>query len=206
MNFQFSETLLDELAEQLTVRGYHVFESEIPADICQALRAKAINHSDEFSKAAIGRGAEQQYLTSVRGDKILWLSPDNEVDKRYLDLMSQLRLAINRRLYLGLNEFESHYAIYHPGHHYQKHIDSLKGSQNRVLTSVLFLNPEWQTEHGGELLVYSEADTLLETVTPTMGKWVVFLSEVFPHEVVDTHVDRYSIAGWFRVSSSRHGY
>jgi SM-20-related protein len=31
---------------------------------------------------------------------------------------------------------------------------------------------------------------------------VVFLSEEFPHEVLPTATDRYSIAGWFRVNTS----
>ncbi|MGL4476344.1 MAG: 2OG-Fe(II) oxygenase [Shewanella sp.] len=206
MSFTFSETVLDKLAEQLSVRGYHVFDSEIPHDVCQALLTKMGVESDGFKHAAIGRGAGLQHQASIRGDKILWLTPECDTDNLYLDLMSQLRLAINRRLYLGLNEFESHYAIYQPGQYYQKHIDSLKGSQNRILTSVLFLNPNWQAEDQGELLIYDEQDQLIETISPTFGKWVVFLSEVFPHEVSATNVDRFSIAGWFRVSNSQHGY
>ncbi|HZW25973.1 MAG TPA: 2OG-Fe(II) oxygenase [Gallionella sp.] len=41
-----------------------------------------------------------------------------------------------------------------------------------------------------------------ETVNPTFGTMIIFLSESFPHEVLVAHANRRSIAGWFRVSGS----
>ena len=46
---------------------------------------------------------------------------------------------------------------------------------------------------------------VIETVQPFYGRFVVFLSERFPHEVLPTTSTRYSIAGWFRVNSSLGG-
>jgi len=58
----------------------------------------------------------------------------------------------------------------------------------------------------GELIIYDEADNEIERIAPKMGHFVIFLSERFPHEVTKTLAQRNSIAGWFRVSTSMHGF
>jgi SM-20-related protein len=49
---------------------------------------------------------------------------------------------------------------------------------------------------------WSVADNSIATVIPSLGTIVVFLSEEFPHEVLPSKSDRYSIAGWFRLNNS----
>jgi len=72
-----------------------------------------------------------------------------------------------------------------------------------VLSTVLYLNRDWQPGDGGELLMFDDEDTcLLEAVTPEYGKLIIFLSERFPHEVAIAHRERQSIAGWFRTQGS----
>lgn len=51
--------------------------------------------------------------------------------------------------------------------------------------------------------MYDLQDQHLQTVQPKGGRLVVFLSEQFPHEVLTSHVDRFSIAGWFRINGVR---
>jgi SM-20-related protein len=116
--------------------------------------------------------------------------------------MDEFRLAINQRLFLGLFDYESHYAIYPKGAFYKKHLDAFKGKSNRVLSTVFYLNKDWQAHNGGELLIYKpESEEVLETVQPNLGRLVIFLSEQFPHEVLPAQQQRYSIAGWFRVNN-----
>lgn len=209
MTFQLTETILDTIADSLVENGYIVLSDQIPAEVCQALLGKVQQSEwEDYKDAAIGRGRDQQTNQQIRSDQISWLSPTDTIDNQYLSLMEQLKEGINRRLYMGLFDFESHYAIYQPGAFYQKHIDALPGTRNRILTSVLFLNPDWQEQHEGKLVIFDDKDHELEVrqVAPKFGKWVVFLSERFPHEVLPTTVNRYSIAGWFRVSSSQHGF
>ncbi|MGS0681325.1 2OG-Fe(II) oxygenase [Shewanella sp. 125m-7] len=204
---QLSEAVMDTIADALVETGYIVLPDTLPSSVCEPLLQSSKNASwDDFRPAAIGRGGEQQLVESIRSDQIRWLSEQQTADKRYLDLMTQLRLGMNKRLFMGLFDFESHYAIYEPGAFYLKHSDVLQGTRNRILTSVLFLNHDWKPEHGGELIVYDENDKPIETIAPEFGKWVVFLSERFPHEVLRTEVNRYSIAGWFRVSNANHGF
>jgi len=107
---------------------------------------------------------------------------------------------MNQRLFLGLFDYESHYAHYPSGAFYKRHVDAFKGQSNRVLTTVMYLNPFWQTQDGGQLQIYDiNDDNLITSVEPEMGTFVVFLSEQFPHEVLPSKRDRYSIAGWFRI-------
>jgi SM-20-related protein len=75
-----------------------------------------------------------------------------------------------------------------------------------MVTTVLYLNPDWQAEWGGELVIYGEdSDEKLAVITPEMGKLVVFMSEQIPHEVLPTRKPRASIAGWFRCNASVTG-
>jgi SM-20-related protein len=191
----------DYITEQLYQHGYCVLSQFINPELTQALYQRVLNlDDDEFSSAGIGREQDYQLETAIRRDETRWLSPNHPVDSAYLAFMSEFRLAINRRLFLGLLDYEAHYAHYAPGAFYKKHLDAFQGQTNRVLTTVMYLNPDWQTQDGGQLRVYQpNSDDVVATVMPEYGTFVIFLSEDFPHEVLAAHRDRYSIAGWFRI-------
>ncbi|WP_198783163.1 MULTISPECIES: 2OG-Fe(II) oxygenase [Shewanella] len=204
---QLSEAMLDVIADALVDKGYVFLTDLVPAHISQVLLEKIQStQAHELKAASIGRGVEQQLNPDIRRDRIQWLEEHNEPDGQYLALMTQLKNGLNRRLFMGLFDYESHYAVYQPGAFYKKHVDALKGSQNRILTTVFFLNPHWKEADCGELIIYDEQDNELERIAPKMGHFVIFLSERFPHEVRQTLAQRNSIAGWFRVSNSVHGF
>lgn len=181
---QLSESVLDVIADALVDKGYIFLPELVPAHISQVLLEKVqATEIHELKAASIGRGAEQQLNPDIRRDRIQWLDEQHEPDSLYLDLMMQLKEGLNRRLFMGLFDYESHYAVYQPGAFYKKHVDALKGSQNRILTTVFFLNPDWIPEHCGELVIFDEDDNEIEHIAPKMGHFVIFLSERFPHEV-----------------------
>ncbi len=156
-----------------------------------------------FYSAGIGREQDHQLNRFVRRDRIHWLDSSHTPALAYLQWIEQLRLCLNRELFLGLFDYECHYAHYPQGAFYKKHLDSFRGSSNRRLTSILYLNPNWQAQDGGELVMYpSEGEAVLETVQPTFGKMVFFLSEEFPHEVLPAGRSRYSLTGWFRINNN----
>jgi SM-20-related protein len=108
---------------------------------------------------------------------------------------------LNRRLFLGLFSFESHFSHYGKGDFYKKHQDAFKGKSNRKLSLVTYLNRHWQDSNGGELVIYTKnVSQPTIRVEPKFGTVVLFLSEDFPHEVLPCSADRYSVAGWFRVN------
>ena len=193
---------LATIADDIAARGYSIVTLPFSHSLLLALQQRAQTLGDEvLHTAGIGRGSAQQYNSAVRRDKTLWLSEENAIDARYLAWLNALRHGINERLFLGLFDVEAHYARYNQGDFYQKHVDALRGKSNRMLSSVLYLNDNWQTQSGGELVLYEADNTehVLTHIMPTLGTLVLFLSEQFPHEVLPAQQVRHSIASWFRV-------
>lgn len=193
-----------EIAGQLEHTGYIVLDKPLLDKLSARLFTRC--HDDDparFKAAQVGRGAAKQHIHSIRGDVIDWLDTTDSADQAYLAWMEELRVGLNAALYLGLFDYECHYAIYGAGDGYAKHSDVLNGKRNRILTTVLYLNEDWQRSDGGELILFEPTgDAVIATVNPTFGKMIIFLSDAFPHEVLVSHSTRRSIAGWFRASGS----
>jgi len=114
----------------------------------------------------------------------------------FLETMDQLRLHLNRTLYLGLYETENHFAMYPPGSFYRRHIDRFRDDDRRVVSSILYLNEQWLPQHGGALrLLLKDGPT---DVDPVANRLVLFMSDQVEHEVLVTHAQRLSLTGWFR--------
>lgn len=189
---------MNALIDALFTHGYYIWDDFLSehevAKLCDCL-------PDTWKKARIGRNEETVRAASIRSDKIHWLSPAmGEPVQAYLDKMERIRLAANQHFFLGLFEYEAHFAKYERGDFYQKHLDSFKGNENRRLTTVFYMNEEWHEADQGELVIYDLNDQMIEKVAPKAGRLLVFFSEQFPHEVLPTQAERYSIAGWFRVN------
>lgn len=158
---------------------------------------------DKFHRAGIGRDAKEHTNDDIRRDKILWLERDRSNISFYWEWMEQLRLIVNRELYLGLFEYECHYAHYDAGAYYKKHVDAFKGAASRKLSTVLYLNSNWLSADGGELVLYEEnGNDIIRSIAPTLGTLVIFLSEIFPHEVKPARRSRRSLTGWFRINNT----
>lgn len=195
------ETMLDQLVE----KGWYEWPNAISESLCLALLNELLEAEEtgRLKKAGIGRSEARQVNHDIRRDQIRWLTGQTPAQVEFLAAMAMIQLAINRALFMGLFEYEAHYALYKTGDFYKKHHDSFKGQANRMVSTVLYLNPGWQPENGGELVIYDEQnETRQTTVMPSIGKLVVFLSEQIAHEVRPTQLPRASIAGWFRCNSS----
>lgn len=172
------------------------FSNELITDLYRELH----HHLNEnhLRAAHIGKGPQRTQSQDIRGDSILWLNGGSAAQRAYLDEMEQLRSAFNRRLFLGLTELEAHFAHYPPGAGYQKHLDSFQNDNLRRVSIVTYLNPQWRSDDGGELLIFHE-ERIIAEVPPLGATLVCFVSEDIPHQVSITHRERSSIAGWFRV-------
>lgn len=190
----------DEIADALIGPGFIILDNIFPQDFTQALVDLIAAREHELKRAGIGRENNYQLNDQVRGDAIQWLEPGDTVVTEFLSVMDKLRQALNERLYLGLFDYEAHFASYEPGAFYKKHRDAFRGKPGRKVSSVFYLNPEWDLTAGGELVLYDEAgDQELVRVAPECGRLILFLSEDFPHEVLPARQPRQSIAGWFRI-------
>ncbi len=198
------DSLFEHIAVELETRGYVILPGGLPQPVTESLvHSLSTIEAAHFRPAAIGRGQEQVHNNFVRRDKIFWIDERQPHNASWHDWTQRLKSYLNRRLFLGLFSFESHFAIYEPGDFYKKHVDAFRGESNRVLTLVTYLNMGWEPDQGGELVMYSPTDDAeMLKVAPGFGTLVLFLSEEFPHEVLPAQRERYSVAGWFRVNGS----
>lgn len=200
---------LSKLVDGLVERGWFVGTSFIEAELCRALydELMTLAEHDALAAAGIGRGEDHSLRHDIRGDAIHWLDHESLPQRQYLAAMEALQRELNQALYLGLFEFEAHFAHYPPGAFYKKHLDSFRGRANRVVSTVLYLNPDWPEDGGGEMALFDAGQPEREVarVRPEAGTFACFLSDSVPHEVLPTRFPRASIAGWFRRNTSLNG-
>lgn len=157
-----------------------------------------------FRPAGVGKGAEFSLRPEVRGDWICWLDPGRltTAQREYWRRMEQLRRGLNRELYLGLNEFEAHLAIYPPGAFYRRHLDQFSRVKERIISCILYLNHNWRPGDGGRLRIFGQAESeqspaTIETL-PEGGRFVCFFSDRIYHEVLPSRRRRISVTGWLK--------
>ncbi|MCJ0972244.1 2OG-Fe(II) oxygenase [Pseudomonas sp. PS1] len=190
------DTIIDDLAERGWSLQRRFLTSDLTLDLAAECRRREARGA--LAPAGIGRGEAVAVREGIRGDQIQWIEPgQSALCDGYLAQMDALRQALNQALFLGLEEFECHFALYPPGAFYQTHLDRFRDDDSRCVTTVLYLNPDWQPGDGGELRMHFADGTQLD-IPPLGGDLVVFLSGDFPHEVRVTHADRLSLTGWFR--------
>ncbi len=163
-----------------------------------ALECGVLSDSGALQPAGVGRGGESAIRPEVRGDRIAWLKAgQSPACDRYLLIMENLRVALNRTLFLGLDEYESHFAFYAPGASYRQHVDRFRDDNCRTVSVVIYLNADWLPEQGGALRLHPEGKCT-EDIAPLGSRLVLFLSADMLHEVLPATRDRLSLAGWFK--------
>lgn len=196
---------LAPLIEGIAKQGYAVVPDFLaPARVAE-LRAACLAAWEraEFRPAGVGRGTGLGVRQEIRSDQVLWLEGSGQapVPSWLWEDLETLRLGVNRALWLGLVDFEGHFAVYPPGASYGRHLDRFRDSDLRTLTLVLYLNADWSPGDGGELRIYLEGEVApapyLE-VQPLGGTLVAFLSGEFFHEVLPARRQRLALTGWFK--------
>ncbi|WP_141732914.1 2OG-Fe(II) oxygenase [Oligoflexus tunisiensis] len=193
-----------ELLDQLAADGYLVIADALPRALTEGLLQEWQRRyaAGAAAPAQIGKGAQKHEAQSIRSDRIHWLEasdPQPDVAAWFAVMRSWSR-AINQSFFLSINAFECHFACYEPGAFYQKHRDRFQKDNGRRLSLAFYLNRDWCSTDGGELVLFDpEAeDRILKTVLPTFGTLVIFDSQRFPHEVRPTRRQRLSLAGWLK--------
>ena len=189
-------SIVDDLAGQ----GWSRQEIFLPEALTHALAAECRLRAaeGELAPAGVGRGQGQDVREGIRGDHILWLEPgQSQACDQYLALMDSLREALNRDFYLGLEDFECHFALYPPGTFYRKHLDRFRDDDRRTVSAIIYLNEQWLPEDGGQLRMFLQ-DGSERDASPVGGSLIVFMSADLPHEVLPASRERLSVTGWFR--------
>lgn len=191
---------LPQIIDDLAARGWSRLDNVLPASLTHELAEECRKRAraGALNPAGVGRGQGLAVREGIRGDSIQWLEQGQSAPSdSYLQAMDELRSALNQAFYLGLEDFECHFACYPPGAFYQKHLDRFRDDDRRTVTAAYYLNEAWQTEHGGALRLYLADDTELD-VLPCAGTLVLFISAELPHEVLPATRERLSLTGWFR--------
>lgn len=194
------DTLCSRIIDDLAEQGWSLQPAFISASLTMALAAECHRRAAQgaLTPAGVGRGPFVAVNEGIRGDHIDWLEPGQSAAcDQYLAHLEQLRMALNQALFLGLEDVESHFALYPPGAFYRRHLDRFRDDDRRAVSAVLYLNPDWQAQQGGALRLYLQDDAAHD-ILPVAGSLVVFLSADIPHEVLPATRDRLSLTGWFR--------
>lgn len=204
--FDEHANVLDALVDD----GFAVIDQALPQDLYAQL-VQASQDDAHYQAAKISVGGRHE---TVRSDSTRWIDEHDEVGKYYLAALHGLGRVLNQFLYLGIRSVEAHYAQYQIGQFYAEHRDNAKGSDIRAISTVLYLNSDfdsaqnhsqklildtqnnWQAEWGGALRLSDQHDVSHE-ILPIANRLVVFQSDL-PHEVLPATQVRRSIAGWLR--------
>lgn len=192
--------LFGQIIDSLATHGYAVCDDFLPDNLVKDLAKIALKRQQNGEMVAAKTGKTIKNLNAnIRGDHTLWLE-ENDAEapiQAYFSHMNALRNALNASLFLGLQSFETHFAIYPIGGAYQKHLDQFASTENaRQISSILYLNNDWQADNGGELRLDLGERSL--DILPCGGKLVLFQSAKFWHEVLPAKRPRISLTGWFR--------
>ncbi len=195
-----NETVFEKIVDDFAENGFCILNNFLPLDKYQVLREELLlaYQQNAFKKAAIGQNSSEAVNESIRGDEILWLNQNEGKQgvQSYFDCIHDLQNFLNRYCFAGIQDSEFHFAVYPSGTFYQKHLDVFKQDDARLFSVVFYLNDNWQPNHGGELVIYTDNQTI--TIPPLANTLVFFDSSKFYHEVLKTNAPRYSVTGWLK--------
>jgi SM-20-related protein len=198
--------MFESLVTDLVAHRYAVADNAISESLYSNLESEfdQLHRNSMFQNSKI-RGANKTDLLApaIRGDSIYWIESDQSpTQKALIEFFEELRIKLNQELYLGLQEFEAHYAFYPAQSLYQKHVDRFRKTSHennedaRMISLVLYLNRSWQESDGGKLKIYAQSGAV--EIEPLGNRLVCFMSSETEHEVLKTNVGRKSIAAWFK--------
>ncbi len=195
----------DLIAHNICTQGFHIIDEFLEETHYHSLQDMAyeLKQQNLFRNAKIGQKLQAQQNGKIRSDQIFWIDADSPYPpiQAYLKKLISLGNILNQTMYLGLAEFETHFAIYLPGTFYRRHIDQFESTKTRKISFVYYLNDTWQKEFGGELLLYNIEDELIQNISPLGNRFVCFDSQL-PHEVHPTQRTRFSMTGWMKTRST----
>ncbi|MES2769246.1 MAG: 2OG-Fe(II) oxygenase [Bdellovibrionota bacterium] len=207
--------IIDRILTDIQNKGFSVQEHIFAKEDLLSLKTDILNayHNNslaEYSLKAAGIGKNADLQKNIRGDQIHWLQKEHLSSTQEIvwDFLETLKVHFNQNLFFGLKGFETHVTVYPVNTFYKKHIDQFRltgqgmesiDSKFRKISFILYLNEDWEQSDGGELRLFdfNDQEKEITTVLPQFGRGVFFLSEDFPHEVLETRRERVSMTGWF---------
>lgn len=199
-------SIYENIISQIVDRHYAVadyfFETELLKSLCNQI--SSLYNNDALKKAAIGKHFDEHIVTEIRGDYIQWINEKsiNETEVSFFQSLNHFVDYLNRTCFMGILHKEFHYAVYPQGRFYKRHLDTFDNDRRRKLSMVLYLNKNWNSNNGGDLVIYTQNNSTEEAISivPKFGRLVIFESSILEHEVKPVlKGERLSITGWLKV-------
>jgi SM-20-related protein len=190
--------MIEKVLKEIKETGWSFNTDFLSGTELQTINAFFVSHKNDFIPAKVGKGSVSLRATEIRGDNTLWLDPlaPQPPFEKIMNFLEELRQSLNQNLFLGLKEFECHLAFYPVGSFYIEHLDRFESDSSRTLSFVFYIHDTWNSDDGGELVLYSKDKKVITSILPLPGSVMCFMSEDFPHEVKVSRKERRTLTGW----------
>lgn len=193
------EGFVSKVTNELVKQEFAVIDNVLSQKEYSELKERflELKQEDEFRKAGVGKQLNYTIDSEIRGDYIRWIDNTDQQAPSYflLKLIEALIPHLNHLCFLGIKDYETHYAYYPKGKGYEKHRDRFKNNPHRIISFVYYLNEQWKQGNGGELVLYNEDLSIKQVIEPIANRLALFTSETI-HEVLNCNTERQSITGW----------
>ena len=189
--------LFSSIAKDLVNQGYSVQHNALPLDLSNQLFEKIQNTSCSTKNEATN-WFEPASNKSATDNKTKIINGDNRTEQYWINWSQELMSGLSQQLAMPLTSCNSHFSHYPAGTHCCEHLDATETNSTRAITLIAFLNQGWEYGHGGHLVIRNPQQRENSIcIQPLFRTVVAFLSKEFPHAVLPTWRDRYSITSWF---------
>lgn len=183
---------INQIFEDLDLHGFAMLDDAYSPEYQQQVLTECRQNLDQFREAAIQNGV----VSKIRSDHILWIHEDLSIAQQHTQTLLSLAEQFNQAFYLGIREVEAHFASYQAGSFYALHRDNPQQKNDRVISTVYYLHPEWQADWGGQLRLQDKHGAW-HIIEPRPNRIAIFQSDLL-HEVLPATQQRLSITAWLR--------
>ncbi|WP_130804255.1 2OG-Fe(II) oxygenase [Acinetobacter ihumii] len=187
---------IEHILDDLDQHGFAIVRQAHSEKFTTQLLDECLSNLNQFREAAIQNGV----ISKIRSDHILWIDEKFPIAQQHIHLLQEFSQAFNRAFFLGIQSIEAHFACYNTGEFYALHRDNPQQKNDRMISAVYYLHPEWQSDWGGQLRLQDKNDQW-HTIEPEPNRLVIFQSDLL-HEVLSSKHQRLSITAWLRSGNS----
>lgn len=184
-----------QVLQHFADKQWAVLDSLLSFKESQDLLDGLLLRKEQMRPARIGSLEQKSIQSNIRSDFILWV--EHEADPLFSTWnhrIQQLTKSLKEEFFLPLKSSEFHFAHYPKGSFYSRHIDQPQSSHNRLISVVHYLNPDWNDNWGGQIVLYTKEGPI--KIQPKSPRTLIFQSQKVEHEVLPTEKDRFSLTGW----------
>ena len=208
--------VFEQIGEQLQTRGFALAELGAPTDdfwpcVCNEgrmlwsrMKPGILTSSDGVSTSG------KDPSGAARGDRFITSSEARAYDADALPALGALDAAL-ASIGTVLNDAalmntlvmrsDPFFACFPGGGaRYGAHFDGGGVESGCRLTTIVYANPDWRTEDGGELHLYDEPSRCWRSVLPLAGHVIFFRADEILHKVEPTMRERFALTSWWFTS------